>query len=382
MINRKLLVGILVISTLGGLVGCAQHKAQADNKNITVIKDTKDILAPTVVASKINAYEGVIGHDWINDNEIAITKQNKALKPIKIDNAKLKADFEVKNLYFYDTNSKEEKGIGDQSKFQDDVISSPSNKYIFYINKFEEKATGYIVDSQGNTKLKISDNDIDEYDLTEAQWVNDEELIAPCHSIRGFVIINVDGNINKINDVEKGTMGTKDPLNGLSITDPIKIGNKIYYLTIHRGAEDDNKIKVYDMDKKENKELIKDNVVEFKLSHDEKKFLIVTANPDKDTNELIATDLDGKQREVLDEGYIFGARWSPDGTKIAYISSQEGLYVVDVKAKKSSLICAGEYYAPMEWSPSGKKIMIHSKKSKNNEKTFDETDVTNIIDLK
>lgn len=382
MINRKLLVGVLVISALGGIVGCAQYKAQANNKNITVIKDTKDILAPKVVASKINTYEGVIGHDWINDNKIAITKENKALQPIKIDNAKIKADFEVKNLYFYDINSKEEKGIGDQSKFQNDAISSPSNKYIFYINEFEEKATGNIVDSQGNTKLKISDNDIDEYDLSEAQWVNDEELIAPCHSIKGFVIINIDGNIKKIKDVEKGTMGTKDPLNGLSITNPIKVGDKIYYETIHSGADDDNKIKVYDIKKKEKKELIKDSVREFSLSPDQKQLLIITSNLDKDVNELIITDLEGKQREVLAEGYIFGARWSPDGTKVAYISSQEGLYVVDVKTKKSSLICAGEYYEPIEWSPAGKKIMIHSKKSKNNEKPFDETDVTNIIDLK
>ncbi len=207
MINKKLLVGALVISALGGIVGCTQYKAQENNKNITVIKDTKDILAPKVVASKINTYEGVIGHDWIDDNKIAITKENKELEPIKIDTAKLKADFEVKNLYFYDINSKKEKGIGDQSKFQDDAISSPSNKYIFYINKFEEKATGYIVDSQGNTKLKVSDNNIDEYDLSEANWVNDEELIAPCHSIKGFVIINVNGNIKKDKRCRKGNNG-------------------------------------------------------------------------------------------------------------------------------------------------------------------------------
>ena len=382
MINKKLLVGALVISALGGIVGCTQYKAQENNKNITVIKDTKDILAPKVVASKINTYEGVIGQDWIDDNKIAITKENKELEPIKIDTAKLKADFEVKNLYFYDINSKKEKGIGDQSKFQDDAISSPSNKYIFYINKFEEKATGYIVDSQGNTKLKISDNNIDEYDLSEAQWVNDEELIAPCHSIKGFVIINIDGNIKKIKDVEKGIMGTEDPLNGLSITNPIKVGDKIYYETIHSGAADDDKIKVYDMNKKEKKELIKDDVNEFSLSPDQKQLLIITSNLDKDADELIITDLEGKQREVLAEGYIFGAKWSPDGTKVAYISTQEGLYVVDVKTKKSSLICAGEYYVPIAWNPSGEKIMMHSTKSKNNGRPFDQIDVTNIINLK
>ncbi len=177
-------------------------------------------------------------------------------------------------------------------------------------------------------------------------------------------------------------MGTEDPLNGLSITNPIKVGDKIYYETIHSGAADDDKIKVYDINKKEKKELIKDNVNEFSLSPDQKQLLIITSNLDKDADELIITDLEGKQREVLAEGYIFGAKWSPDGTKVAYISTQEGLYVVDVKTKKSSLICAGEYYVPIAWNPSGEKIMLHSTKSKNNGRPFDEIDVTNIINLK
>ncbi|MCY6485245.1 hypothetical protein OW763_12935 [Clostridium aestuarii] len=387
MIKRKLLIGVLAFSTLVGTFGYTQYKAEGkeNNKNITIIKDTKDILATELVASKIDTYEGIIGYDWVDENKIAITKENKGLEPIKIDNDKLKADFKVKNIYLYDLNSKEEKGIGDQLKFQDGAIASPSNKYIFYRNEFEEKAAGYIADVQGNTIVKISDNAIDEYDLSEAKWINDEELIAPCHSIRGFAIINVDGNIKKIKDVEKGTMGIKDPLNGLSITNPIKVGDKIYYVTIHRGADDDDKIKVYDMNKKEKKELVKDDVQEFSLSPDQEQLLMLTSNLEKDVNELVLTDIEGKQRDVLAKGYIYGVRWSSDGTKVAYISNEEGhegLYVVDVKTKKASLICAGEYYMPIAWSPSGEKIMMHSKKQKNNGRPFDEIDVTNVITLK
>ncbi|MCY6372230.1 TolB family protein [Clostridium ganghwense] len=385
--KRKLLIGLLAFSTLLGTFGYTQYKVKGkeNNKNITIIKDTKDILATEVVASKIDTYEGVTGYDWVDENKIAITKENKGLESIKIDNAKLKADFKVKNLYLYNLNSKEEKGIGDQLKFQDGAISSPSNKYIFYRNEFEKMATGYIADVQGNTIVKISDNAIDEYDLSEAQWINDEELIVPCHSIRGFAIINVNGNIEKIKDVEQGTIGTKDPLNGRSITNPIKVGDKIYYVTIHRGADDDDKIKVYDMNKKEKKELVKDDVQEVSVSPDKEQLLMLTSNLEKDVNELVLTDLEGKQREVLAKGYIYAARWSSDGTKVAYISNEEGhegLYVVDVKTKKASLICAGEYYMPIAWSPSGEKIMIHSKKPKNNGRPFDEIDVTNVITLK
>ena len=386
MIKRKLLAGVLVLSALAGTVGYAQYKGAGhdNNKNITIIGDTKNILATEVIASKIDTYEGVIGHDWIDENKIVITKENKELEPVKIDNAKLKADFEAKKIHLYDLNGKSEKSIGDQSKFQDGVILSPGNKYMFYRNEFEEKATGYIADMQGNTKVEISDNDLNEYDLSEANWVNDEELIIPCHSIGGFAIIDVDGKIEKIRDVEKGTMGTEDPLNGLSITSPIKCGDKIYYVTIHRGADDDDKLKVYDINKKENRVLAKYDVQKFSLSPNKEQLLMITSNFDKNVDELIAMDLGGKQREILVEGYIVGAKWSPDGTKVAYIlndEGREGLYVVDVKTNKESLIATGEYYIPMAWSPSGQKIMMHGKKPKNNGRPFDETDVTNVITL-
>ncbi|WFD10201.1 TolB family protein [Tepidibacter hydrothermalis] len=384
MIKRKLIVGTLIISSLIGTIGCAQYKSEGQEDNITIIKDTKDILATDIVASKIDTYEGIIGHDWLDENEVVITKENKELEPVKIDNEKLKASFEAKSLYSYDLDSKEQKIIGDQSKFQDGAIISPNNKHMFYRNEFEKIATGYIADLKGNTKAKIADKSIDEYDLSEARWINDEELIMPCSSIKGFAIINVDGTINKIKDVESGVMGNEDPLNGLSITNPIKVEDKIYYVTIHRGAKDDDKIKVYDINKKEKRELVKDDVQNFSLSPNKEQLLMLTSNPNKNVNELVVTDLEGKQKELLAEGYIFGPRWSSDGTKVSYISNEEGkegVYVVDVKTKKESLISVGEYYIPIQWSPSDKKIMVHSKKSKNNGRPFDEIDVTNVITL-
>ncbi len=98
---------------------------------------------------------------------------------------------------------------------------------------------------------------------------------------------------------------------------------------------------------------------------------------DKESDALIATDLNGENMQTLDQGYIFGESWSPDGTKVAYISNKmesEGVYVVDVKTGEKSLVSKGEYYAPVAWSPSGKKIMVHATEQKDG-KTIDKTHV-------
>ncbi|GAA0181365.1 hypothetical protein SH2C18_39080 [Clostridium sediminicola] len=379
--KRNVVVGALIGSAVvvSTLVATISH-AEVDNK-VTIIKNTQDILATQVVASKIDTYEGVTGYDWFDENKVVITKENKELEPIKTEIG----DFEVKNLYLQDLNSKEERSIGDQSKFQDGAIFSPNNKHMFYRNQYEKNSIGYIVNLKNNIEVKISDSSIDEYDLSEAQWINDEELIMPCSSIKGFAIVNISGTITKIKDVESGVMGKEDPLNGLSITNPMKVGDKIYYITIHRGADDDDKLNVYDINTKEKKELIKDEVQTISLSPNKEQLLMLTSNLEKDVNELVLIDLEGTQREVLAEGYIYGATWSHDGTKVSYISNgegNEGVNVVDVKTKKKSLISAGEYYMPVAWSPSDKKIMLHSKKSKNNGRLFDEIDVMNVITLK
>lgn len=387
LMNKNLLVGALVLSTLAGTVGCVgrsiegKELVQKGNKTITVIKDTKNIVPEEISISEIQEYKGVIGYDWIDENTIVVTKENDKLDPIKTE----LGSFNIQNLFSYDLNSKEEKSISDQSKYQMGAVLSPNRNYMFYKNEYNGDNIGYISDVAGNRKVEITDGAIDEYDLSQVSWINDEELIMPCMSIKGFVIANIDGTLTKIKDVESGVMGTEDPLNGLSILNPIKVEDKIYYVTFHRGEKEDKKVNVYDIKTKEKKFLIEDDVFEVSLSPNKEQLLIVTSNEKKQLNELIVTDLEGKQREILDEGYIYGQTWSNDGTKVAYISYQEekeGLSVIDLNTKEKTQIIAGEYFTPIKWSPSDKSIMVHSKMSKNNGKLFDEFDVTNVVSFK
>lgn len=393
--KRLLILTVVVCSLAASAIPVLAHKQlkgqniiKMGDKKIHIVKDTKDILADNVTASKINTYEGLIGYDWLSENKMLVSKKNKELNPIKTD----LGEFEVQNLYSYDLNSKKEKSIADKSKYQSDAISSPDKKHIFYVNDLEKENIGYITDSEGNIKVKINEPSMDMADLTQAQWINNEELIMPYMNIKGFYIVKIDGTSTKIANVEKEQMSTKAEIekeapenvfhsealiNGMCIMNPVMVGDKIYYRTQQR---EEKNMKVYDIKTKQTKEFTNEQVFNFKLSPDKNHFIMEVIYPNKQNNALIVTDLNGENAQTLDEGSIFGENWSPDGTKVSYISNEEGnegIYVVDIRTKKKSLISKGEYYTPSAWSPSGKKIMVHSTQEKHG-KTVD---FTNIITL-
>lgn len=375
----KLGISFLLVSTIF-IAGCTEIKAS--EADITVIEDTKAIMASDFLSSKVDIHEDITGYDWLDDDNIFITKINRNIEPIKIDNEKLKADFEMNNIFLYNTSSKKEQSIGDHTKFQTGALVSPDKKYIFYSNQFEKQSIGYICDINGNIVSKIEDNNIDEYDFSEVRWINDEEIIIPCHKIKGFIIFDTKGNLEKFENIEEGTMCTEDPLNGLAMTEPFKIKDKFYYITLKSGSEKHNKLNIYDIDKGTKKKLIDDEVLEFEVFPDKDNMLITIYNPKKNINELIITDLDGNKKESLAEGSIFGTTISDDGKKIAYIKNdmgKEGVYILDMENKKEYIVASGEYYIPLALSPSGNNIMVHGRKSKENGNPFDEMDITNII---
>ncbi len=282
MINKKILSLILIVAVcaLASVPVFAKEQPEGHkvikqgNKKIYVAKDTKNILADNVTASKIDTYEELIGYDWLSENEILVSKENKELDPIKNN----LGEFKVQNLYSYDLNSKKEKSIADKSKFQSYAISSPDKKHAFYVNDFEKENIGYITDSEGNVKVKINEPYMDMADLTQAQWISNEELIMPYMNIKGFYVVKIDGTSAKIENVEKEQMATdveKEKMitedafhsealsNGMCIMNPVMVGDKIYYRT---QQNEEKKMKVYDIKTKETKEFINEQVLNFKLS--------------------------------------------------------------------------------------------------------------------
>ncbi len=386
--KRGILAGLLLISISVGATGCKKENVSVSDKNntTTIVKDTKDIKATKTAKVKTDTYEGVSGVKWIDENNIIISKVNKELPPIKVDSEKVKADFDVKNLYLYDLNSKNEKLMGSKSEYIESGVVSPDQRHIFYTSENKEDGTGYISDTNGNIITKISDSDIDAYDIKNANWINDKQIIIPCNHIGGFAVINIDGNIEKIKDVEK--TNNEKGIDALSIINPVKVGDKIYYTKIHRGQEEDNKLIAYDIKTKEKKMVIKDDILEFKLSNNKDQLVAIVYNSDRNTHELTIMDLDGKNRQILTEGSIESASWSKDGSKIAYTSYEEyesGVYIVDTKTKEKELVTEGNGYYNLEYSPSCKKLMVNrtidAEKSSKYKLFPEQISTTNIISL-
>ena len=376
-------VGIIVSAVLCGVLmsGCNQTELK---KEVTVIDNTEEIKAVDVISSKVDTFKNMIGYGWTDKDLAVITKINANFDSIKIDTDKLKAEFDVQNIFLFDLNQNKEYPLGDHSKSQSDILMSPNLNYIFYANRFEEKTVGTISDLDGKILLQVKDPDIDGYDFSEARWINNEELIIPCHKIKGFITFNINGKISKIKDVEKGIMGTEDPLNGTSITQPFKVEDKIYYVALKPGTEDDNKLRVYDLKKKTVKNLTEEEVLEFNFMLKKNKILITTYNSKKHINEIILMDVNGENKAVIASGSMFGVEISKNEEKISYINNdieKSGVYIVDIDTKKQYIAAVGEYYVPMSWNLSGDKIMVHGKQAKESSNPYDEIDTTSIINL-
>lgn len=389
--KSSILAGALLVTISVGITGCNKYGTgwEGKNQNIKIIKDTESIKATKRANVKIDKYENMSGVKWIDENNLIISKLNKEVAPIKIDTNTLKADIDVKNIYSYNLMDKSEKIIGNKSECISSCVVSPDKKNIFYTVEYEKESIGYISNINGDILTKISDRDINTYDFQNASWVNDTQIIIPCHGIGGFALINTDGKIEKIKNVEQ--IGNGDSLNSVNIIEPKKVGDKVYYIKIHRGQKENNKLIVYDTKTKEKKMLIKEDVLEFKFSRDNKKLATVVYSEEKKRHELTIIDLNGANRKIVANGSINNVDWSKDGKEVAYTSYEEherGVYTVDITTSNKSLIIQGEGYYDVKYSPNGEKLMVNSTKdlpkdsSKDNKLFPEQISIMNIISFK
>ena len=64
---------------------------------------------------------------------------------------------------------------------------------------------------------------------------------------------------------------------------------------------------------------------------------------------------DGGNQTTLASGRFYSTRWSPDGTRIAYVKSDQ-LGVIDIDGTSARILTGGVHIAGLAWSPDGSRI--------------------------
>ena len=100
-----------------------------------------------------------------------------------------------------------------------------------------------------------------------------------------------------------------------------------------------------------------------------------------------AMDADGSNQTKLTYGYAHGSVWSPDGAKIFFINfpgqeAQNGIWVMDSNGSNQKRLfnIAGEYKY-LAWSPDGTKMAFESEQQGNADIWVMESDGSNQINL-
>jgi len=336
------LVSAICIVSSTGCTNTAEEKdrstkVQQSDVVVEEMVENKEVTKKDIVLKKIDQYRNMRFSDWLSGNEILMTKGNDRLEPIFMDSGEISPQ----NLYIFDLESSSDKILIEEEFHHGNGMFSPDKKHIFYVQCIESCGTGFIVDAQGNNGVQVSG--VEDIFVGEGMWLDNENVIF-ADLYKNILLANVNGTVNNLLKAEDAQY----------ISNPVKIGNSIYYL-------DGWNMMVFNLDNEETK-LVKENVWEIIPSPDLSQFILVKNSGTE--RELIFTDLEGNELASFAKGtQICGTSWSPDQSKIAFaVQSNEvdraGLFVVDISTRNKVFISRDISLISdsIKWSPSGKKL--------------------------
>ena len=331
---------------------------EAGDKKITLIKDDNTSAYNEPVIEKISPIKEVRAFDWIDEDTIIISKENKEYPKIPTESGAIYPQ----NLYLYNLKTNKAELIIGSENSMGNVTLSPDKKNVFYKEGIEN-LTGFILNLKTKQKLKVTK--LDSIYPTEGQWVDNNNVVFSTLPQGIIYISDTKGNLSEIADAKGIASNT------------IKIKNDLYYSVGE---------KLYKQEAKNGqRKLLRKDVSWLIPSPDYSQFALVKHNAETKRT-LTLTDLQGNELKTLAEcTQIMGTSWSSDGSKLAYTvasesSGETGMFVADVKTKKVVQLAVDIQYISdsVKWSPSGKKLLASNLITEKNSHYF----VSYIIDLK
>ncbi|NUU61507.1 hypothetical protein HPT30_14285 [Paenibacillus sp. JW14] len=357
----SLLLGcaFLLAMTACGTAGTqARHVVEKSGQKVTVMDNTTDSVYTKLKLDSIDKFEGIRGMDWLGENELAVDKENRKLTPEMIEGQERYPH----NLYIRNLASGQDQPLKEGKESLGNAIVSPDNKYIFYKEVYEATGIGYLMNLGTRETVQLGK---DEFMASEGEWADSGHVIYP--DMKGDIIkADVQGKSEVVLETGAGI-----------IHNVVQSGSIIYYV-----AHEDSQLFAYDTETKKSK-MIKKNVMWVIPSPDGSRLAIVKREGPGEMK-LVLCDPAGNEQSVIDSGMqIFGANWSPDGSKLAYnVSSDNGnvnrLFITEVETGEQTPI-SDEMQASdkLRWSPSGKKLLVSTSVLKDNKYQF----VTYVITL-
>ncbi|KQL38787.1 hypothetical protein AN960_12465 [Bacillus sp. FJAT-25509] len=344
MFNKCMIKVFFLVSTFLLISGCQSQNEdiviEKKHKKITVLTGNEEVVTNELALEKIDRYEGIRGTDWLDGHTILTEQKNMKLpKSVMTDNGDYTYHI---NLFSYDLNTNKSQVLASEEHDQVGAVISPDKKHIFYKQTEDgNSGTGYIINSEGTEKVKVSEPDAIYAFATEGRWIDNQTIIYST-IFNQMYSANLNGRVKRI---------------------------------------DPNSDKVNLIRKKYNEQKVEWVIP----SQDQKQFAIVRKIA-ATKRELFITDENGRKTVSLATGtQIFGAGWSPNSKTLAFSvisedKGERGLYVIDVKSRKITQLSTDldEIAGPITWSPSGKKILVSKVMLKDNLNEF----VTYVLTLK
>ncbi|MFC5702944.1 PD40 domain-containing protein [Cohnella faecalis] len=357
--NRKM-KSLAVLSALTAVValgsGCAARGQDAGREvvqevgnDITVLDNPESLSYEQTPASAIVRIDDVRGTDWLSDEAIIVSRENKDVSPVPAEGT----TWYPSKLYVRTLDSGKETPLigGGSNDNQGYALLSPNRAYLFYktFDLQSNTGKGYILDMA--TSQSRSFTGADAMELQNGLWVdNDSLLYSELTGAVNEVSVDHDGALDS-----KLLLQTRSPfLNNLAY-----IGNRLYF------SNGSGLLLVHDFRSENTAVALLKNVVWMTPSPDGSQ-LAVVRRVKSGAMELVVTDVKGNVLQTLAQDFqIYGVAWSPDGSRIAYSGLTEngtarGVYLADVAAGSSSELQVDVKFIsdPLRFSPSGDRLLI------------------------